>query len=154
MTISSVSNNSTTGSTGDTSTTATRIPKQTLGQDDFVKLLAVQFQTQDPMKPMEDTSFIAQMAQFTSLQQTSTMSDTITQLRADQQRLAAASYIGKSVTLDDGNGGSTSGVVSAVDNTSASPLIVVNGASYSLSAIQRVEAAPTSPTPSTTPSAP
>ena len=47
--------------------------QKTLGSDDFMKLLAVQFKTQDPMKPMEDTAFIAQMAQFTSLSQSQAM---------------------------------------------------------------------------------
>ena len=43
--------------------------KQMLDVNDFLKLLTVQMTSQDPMKPIEDTQFIAQMASFTSLEQ-------------------------------------------------------------------------------------
>lgn len=128
-----------------------RVPQKQLGRDDFMKLLAVQFQMQDPMKPMEDTAFIAQTAQFTSLEQSTTMANELTQLRADQQRAVANSYLGHRVTVEAKDGTSLSGDVIAVDNSGTAPRLVVNGDLYALSAVLRVEpsvvSASTSPTP-------
>jgi len=120
-------------------TTASRIPQKTLGQNDFLKLLATQFKTQDPMKPMEDTAFIAQMAQFSSLEQSKTMASDMSALRLDQQRVAANSYLGHRVTVDTGKGGTASGDVTAVDAAGSEPMLSINGKLYSLSAVLLVE---------------
>ena len=130
-----------------------RIPQKTLGQQDFLKILAVQFQSQDPMKPMEDTAFIAQMAQFSALEQSSTMARDMTAMRTDQQRVAANSYLGHRVTVSTADGTTVTGDVTAIDASGAEPKLMVGGAAYSLSDVLRVEpgivtapiAAPTNP---------
>lgn len=139
--VSSVSSNPASAATGgvDSAATPSRVPQKVLGRDDFMKLLAVQFQMQDPMKPMEDTAFIAQTAQFSALEQTGTMATELTQVRTDQQRVAANSYLGHRVTVDAGEGNTVEGDVTAVDNTGTSPRLIVNGQPYSLSAVLRVE---------------
>ena len=130
---------------------ASVLPQKTLGQNDFLKLLATQFQMQDPMKPVDDTAFIAQMAQFTALQQSSTMAQTMTQMRADQQRATANSYLGHSVTVDAGNGQIDTGNVTAIDATGSEPQLVINGNAYPISAVLRVEpGVVTAPPPVTT----
>ena len=53
--------------------TATRTTKQSMTQQDFLKLLTMQLKNQDPMKPMDDNSFVTTMAQFTGLEQSSQM---------------------------------------------------------------------------------
>jgi flagellar basal-body rod modification protein FlgD len=117
---------------------AARIPQKNLGQNDFLKLLATQFQVQDPLKPMEDTAFIAQMAQFSALEQSSVLAKDMNLLRADQLRVTANSYLGHRVTVDTGDG-TTTGDVSAVDMTGKEPRLVVGEKSYPLSAVLRVE---------------
>jgi flagellar basal-body rod modification protein FlgD len=67
-----------------------------LGKDEFLKLLITQLQNQDPMQPMEDKEFIAQMAQFTSVEQLTNISS---QLTAMSESLSVSSaMIGKEVT--------------------------------------------------------
>lgn len=116
-----------------------RVPQKVLGQGDFLKLLAVQFQVQDPLKPMEDTAFIAQMAQFSSLEQSGAMARDLTQLRADQQRTEASSYLGNRVTVDAGDNQTVSADVTAIDVSGDRPMLIVGGNSYPLSAVLRVE---------------
>ena len=117
---------------------STRTIKQELGAEDFMQLLAVQMQNQDPMAPMEDTAFIAQMAQFSALEQSQATTDTITALRADQQKLTAASYLGREVTLEDPEGNLVTGEVTAVDVTGSEPRVAVGETYYDFSSVIRV----------------
>jgi flagellar basal-body rod modification protein FlgD len=75
--------------------------KKSLGVDDFLKLLSVQFTSQDPLKPMEDTQFISQMASFTSLEQMQTLSQDFAAFSKSQSVSTASSYLGKQVTVTD-----------------------------------------------------
>jgi len=118
---------------------ASRAPQKVLGQNDFLKLLATQYQTQDPMKPMEDTAFIAQMAQFTALEQSGALAETMAVMRTDQLRATANSYLGHRVVVDAGEGLTTVGDVEAIDAGGSQPQLVINGTTYPLSAVLRVE---------------
>ena len=151
-TVTSVSSNHPLTSALTAGTTTTTSGSKTLGQDDFLKLLAQQFQSQDPMKPMEDTSFIAQMAQFTSLQQASAMSKDMAAMRVDQQRATANSYLGHNVTVDAGNGQTLSGSVTGVEMSDGTPRLVIGDYTYPLSAVLLVEPGAinsSNPTPTT-----
>jgi flagellar basal-body rod modification protein FlgD len=138
----------------DSATLAATPKKTVLGQEDFLKLLAVQFQQQDPMKPMEDTAFIAQMAQFTALDQSKSLLQQMTQLSASQDIVTANSYIGRHVTLDGGDDQTVSGEVTGIELTDGAPRLIVGDKTYPLSAVLLVEPArpPVTSTPdSTTP---
>lgn len=120
---------------------ASRIPKSTLDQDDFLQLIIAQLSNQDPMNPQSDTQFIAQMAQFTSLEQSKSMQSDIAQLRTDQQFLQANALIGRTVQVEDSQGALIGGTVSAVQVVEGIPQIVVNGQPYDLSALLSIEPA-------------
>lgn len=71
-----------------------------LGKDAFLKLLVTQMKTQDPLNPMDDKQFVAQLAQFSSLEQLTNINSGIDKLNTattQQQMFSAASFIGKEV---------------------------------------------------------
>ena len=74
-----------------------------LGKDDFLELLVVQLQNQDPLNPLDDKEFIAQLAQFSSLEQMTNVAsgiESLTETVARQDSLSAVSYIGKDVVAE------------------------------------------------------
>lgn len=117
-----------------TTSTPQRNTKKALGQDDFLKLLTVQMTKQDPMKPMEDTAFIAQMAQFTSLEQSNTLVKEMGYLRADMQMYAAGGMIGREATVSTADGEIT-GVVDSISADSTSVYVNIGGVKYPYSAV-------------------
>lgn len=71
-----------------------------LGKDAFLKLLITQLQHQDPTNPMDDRDFIAQMAQFSSLEQMQNMTKAMESLLMSQQQtqlMNYTSFVGKEV---------------------------------------------------------
>ncbi len=109
---------------------------QALGKDDFLKLLIVQMQHQDPTDPMDNTQFLAQMAQFTSLEQMTNMNSNFEKMNAMLTSNQAVSTIGKTVELDLG-GTTTMGVVQAVTYGNA-PQVKVGNMYYDMNKIAAV----------------
>jgi flagellar basal-body rod modification protein FlgD len=71
--------------------------KNSLGKDSFLKLLVTELRHQDPTKPMEDRDFIAQMAQFSSLEQMSNISREMRNLVASSKSSEAYGMLGKEI---------------------------------------------------------
>jgi flagellar basal-body rod modification protein FlgD len=107
------------------------LPEQTLNQSDFLQLLVAQLSSQNPMDPVSDTQFIAQMAQFSALQETTTMQESVASLQAN-------SLLGQTVEVQNDAGTTSSGVVSSVLYQSGSPAVIVNGQSYTLDQVQAI----------------
>ncbi|MBN8191459.1 flagellar hook assembly protein FlgD [Bacillus sp. NTK074B] len=75
--------------------------KDILGKDDFLKILMTQLQNQDPLNPMQDKDFIAQMATFSSLEQMTNLTQTMKKFVDNQsqtQLIAYNQFVGKQVT--------------------------------------------------------
>ena len=113
-----------------------RTASQELGKDDFLKLLLTQLSNQDPTSPMEKTEFIAQMAQFSSLEQMTNMSTEFAKLANMLNSNEAVSLLGKNVTISTGDT-SVNGVVEAVTR-GEDPQVEVNGMLYSMDQIKSV----------------
>jgi len=101
----------------------TRSQNSTLDKDAFLRLLVTQLQYQDPLNPMDDKEFIAQMAQFTALEQMQNMN-------ATTSKSQAYSMIGKEIYAETYNSTTYSvdtveGYVTAVTIKSGSPYLLV-----------------------------
>lgn len=84
-------------------TGATSVPaaaRSDLGKDAFLQLLVTQLRYQDPLSPMENEAFLAQLAQFSSLEQMQQLNETVESSNLLAQSLnnsAAAGFIGRHV---------------------------------------------------------
>ena len=113
-----------------------RQPQQNLGKDDFLKLLITQLSYQDPTNPMQDKEFIAQMAQFSTLEQMTSMSADFARLTSILTGSEASQALGKSVELAVGER-LVQGTVKAVTRDE-NPMILVNGSFYNWNQVQKV----------------
>ena len=112
--------------------------KSLAGKDDFLKLLITQLSNQDPTDPMDNTQFIAQMAQFSQLEQITNMNANFERLNTMLTSDQAVNVIGKNVEISLGeNAGVTGGVVEAV-SCGPNPQVKVGNMYYDLKQIQAV----------------
>ena len=107
-----------------------------LGKDDFLKILIAQLSNQDPTSPLENTEFIAQMAQFSSLEQMTNMSQNFEKLAGMINSSEAQSLLGKTVELDAGDTSVTGQVQAATRGVQ--PQVFVNGMYYSMDKVKAV----------------
>lgn len=118
------------------------VPGGALNENSFLQLLATQMKYQDPMAPQDNTAFIAQLAQFTSLEQmtnVATSSQSILQsiqsLQSMMQMEFAHQLIGANVTVGDGSGSNVTGTVSAISFNGGNAQLMINGTSYPLASV-------------------
>ena len=108
-----------------------------LDKNDFLKNLITQLSHQDPTQPMDDKAFIAQMAQFSSLEQMTNMSDGLAKVANLVAKSQAVGLLGNAVEVFNG-AETVSGIVDAVTGGDF-PQILVNGQYYDYSQVQKVK---------------
>ena len=111
---------------GGATTANTQANLQTLGvsQEDFFKILVTQLQFQDPLKPIDNQAFIAQIAQFTSLEQSRQANDRIDSLLSVQAATQTIGLLGKTVEIETATGPAV-GAVNTVTFQGNQPLLTV-----------------------------
>jgi len=112
-----------------------------MGKDEFLKILIAQLSHQDPTQPLQDKEFIAQMAQFSSLEQMTNVASEIQKVAALLAKGQAVSLLGRMVEIVAGS----QVVEGTVEEVSGGdfPQILVNGLFYDASQVQRVRRAET-----------
>lgn len=106
-----------------------------LSMDDFFQLIAAQLQNQNMLDPVDNTEYIAQMAQFSSLSK-------LNEIGQAMDKIYAMSMLGKtvavSITHDNGTTESKVGVVEEIGYSGGSPYLMIDGSYYGLSDIAAV----------------
>lgn len=110
---------------------------QELGKDVFLQLLVTQLRYQDPLNPQDNSAFVAQMAQFTALEQLQNANAALGRLLDLQAGAQAPALLGRLVTVL-GDSGLVTGVVRAVEFTAGKPWLVLDGGRFGMEALQKV----------------
>jgi flagellar basal-body rod modification protein FlgD len=140
--------------------TSTSTPAQPgeLGKDAFMRLLVNQMRNQDPLSPTDSQAFVAQLAQFSSLEQMQSLNDNIVGLAVLQQNNAlmaqltqSSSLIGQEVRYTDPTSGdSVTGTVSTVKIKDGLAVLSIGGSDVPLASVSEVLGHPSSETDTTT----
>ncbi|MGB4589252.1 MAG: flagellar hook capping FlgD N-terminal domain-containing protein [Clostridiaceae bacterium] len=113
--------------------------KKSMGIDDFLKIMTAQMKNLDPMGgSSEDSSqYLAQMAQFTMLEQLNNVKDSLEGISILTQQQISFSLVGKTVTVDDGLN-SITGVVEKIRYREGNIYPVINGEEYPMGMVKEV----------------
>lgn len=140
------------GATGaaSSSSSGSSTPMKELDKNAFLKLMVEQLKYQDPMKPMDNQQFIAQMAQFSSLEQMTNVSDGLTalgqkfdqnfgQLTRDQLVVQAMTLVGRNITATNpADGKEITGQVTAVKFVQGSPVLMLGETQVQLANVSQI----------------
>ena len=105
----------TTATTATTASSAKKAADSVLGKDDFLKLMVAQMKNQDPMNPSDDKDNIAQMAQFSSLEQITNLATATQDLANRMSMTQNVGLLGHTVTYTGTDGTAVSGQVDGLD---------------------------------------
>ena len=120
-----------------------RVVSNTLDQDAFLQLLVFQLQNQDPLSPTDNTQMIAQLAQFSSLEQMNNLNTSFETVSSDIDRLnfvSASALVGRTVSGTDTNGAAVEGTVDRVymDASSGTTYLLVGTTPVALSNLTQI----------------
>ena len=124
------------------SASTTRVPKQTMDSEVFMKLLVTQLRTQDPSAPMDTNQMISQTTQLSMMEKMTELSTTSTESFSLQMRIAAAAIVGKQVSYSDTAGVSHTGTASSVSFVGSVPQVKVGGVDVALDSISGITSTP------------
>ena len=108
-------------------TTTTSAANNGLGKDTFMKLLVAQMRQQNPMEPTDDKEMIAQMTQFSTLEQITNMATESSKSATASQMSQAVNLLGRTVTYLDADGAKQTGTVDQVSMVNGAPNLTIGG---------------------------
>ena len=133
-----------------TSKTDTASGTDSLGKDDFLKLLLVQMENQDPLNPMDNTAMIAQLAQFSSLEQMKNLNTQLQTFRQEQSLLSSTALTGKMASLTMNDGTVVEGTIDKVRVEDGKTILTIGDTEYNMEDVVSIELSNETDTTSTT----
>lgn len=107
------------------SSTTTELAKSSLGQEDFIKLFLTELTFQDPLEPINNREFLAQMAQFANLEQTRITNENTNNLVSMNATGQSLDLLGRQAQIETTTGDSVIGTISAIAFSSTGPVLTV-----------------------------
>ena len=139
MSVGAVQN---TSGSGQEQATRTRGPQE-LGKQEFLMLLVAQLRNQDPLNPMQDREFIAQLAQLNALEQMQQVNETLSAMAELTTLGQVASFIGKQISgLERGTGELIEGIVSKITIIDGNVVLEVDGKQVEVRDVVSIAEAP------------
>lgn len=115
---------------------ATAIGSSTVSKDEFLRLFVAQLKNQSPLDPLKGHEFIAQLAQFSSVEQLTNLNTSFADNLKFQQLTGGSEFIGKKATyVDPANGGPAEGVIQGAITLDGSISVVIQNREVPLSNI-------------------
>jgi len=134
-----------------TSSNSSNVVSQTLSglgldANSFLQMFTAEIANQDPLNPMDQGTFLTQIAQMTQVESTSQLSSTLSTLGtamssslSSQQVSQATSLLGQNIQYTDSNGNTQQGTVSAIQiGSDGTPALLVGGNSVGLSSVTQI----------------
>jgi len=121
-----------------TTTFSTATDRTAMDTNTFLKLLVAQLQYQDPSKPTDSSAFLAQTAQFTSVEKMTQLTDQTQKVLDATLGQTGTSLVGKTVTYTDVAGNSHTGQVTGCTVGAAMPNLTIDGVQVQLSSVTAV----------------
>ncbi len=142
MMVTGIQSSANSADTTATATASATTKVSGLGRDAFMKLMLAQMRQQDPLNPMDNTDFLAQLAQFNALEEMVQLNQTMVNFVHSQQLSQASALIGKQASGLDDQGQPISGVVSEVHVAGDEVMLSIGASQLALSSVHSVEEVP------------
>ena len=106
-------------------TDSTNLQANSLNTQDFLNVLLTQLTYQDPLKPMDNQEFMAQLAQFTTLGQTEQLNTSMSALLNTQASLQSVGLLGRTVSITQSDSSTVSGTVQSLSMSGNTPTMTI-----------------------------
>jgi len=114
-------------------------PNSQIGQQQFLQLLVAQLQYQNPMQPMDNQQFLAEMAQFQTLSEMTSIEQSLKTMTQVAEVTEGSALLGKTVTVTDpGSNQPVTGIVRSVQLQNGQAVLQIGNGTYPISALTSI----------------